>query len=30
VHAEPHPTHGYQYSICPRLPPLGALIFSAD
>ena len=30
VHAEPHPTHGYQYSISPRLPPLGALIFSAD
>jgi 1,4-alpha-glucan branching enzyme len=30
VHAEPHPSHGYHYSLCLRLPPLGALIFTAD
>jgi 1,4-alpha-glucan branching enzyme len=30
VHAEPHPMHGLPYSIGLRLPPLGALIFTAD
>ena len=30
VHAEPHPMHGHHHSICLRLPPLGALIFTAD
>jgi 1,4-alpha-glucan branching enzyme len=30
VHAEPHPMHGQPCSICLNLPPLGALIFTAD
>jgi 1,4-alpha-glucan branching enzyme len=30
VHAEPHPAHGHQQSVRIRLPPLGALIFTAD
>ena len=30
VHAEPHPAHGYHQSVRIRLPPLGALIFTAD
>ncbi len=30
VHAEPHPIHGHHHSICLRLPPLGALIFTPD
>jgi len=30
VYAEPHPSHGYDYSVCLRLPPLGVLIFTAD
>ena len=30
VHAEPHPAHGHQQSVCLRLPPLGVLIFTAD
>jgi 1,4-alpha-glucan branching enzyme len=30
VHAEPHPAHGHHQSVCIRLPPLGALIFTAD
>jgi 1,4-alpha-glucan branching enzyme len=30
VHAEPHPAHGHQQSVCLRLPPLGVVIFTAD
>lgn len=30
VHAEPHPMHGHPYSLCLKLPPLAALIFTAD
>ena len=30
VHAEPQPAHGHHQSVCLRLPPLGALIFTAD
>ena len=30
VHAEPHPIHGYHYSLRLRLPPLGVLIFTPD
>jgi len=30
VHAEPHPAHGHHQSVRIRLPPLGALIFTAD
>jgi 1,4-alpha-glucan branching enzyme len=30
VHAEPHPMHGHPYSLCLKLPPLGALIFTQD
>ena len=30
VHAEPHPMHGHHQSVRVRLPPLGALIFTAD
>jgi 1,4-alpha-glucan branching enzyme len=30
VHAEPHPMHGHPYSVCLKLPPLGALIFTVD
>ena len=30
VHAEPYPMHGHPHSICLNLPPLGALIFTAD
>ncbi|HEU0155205.1 MAG TPA: 1,4-alpha-glucan branching protein GlgB [Stellaceae bacterium] len=30
THAEPHPIHGHQYSLCLQLPPLGVLIFTAD
>jgi len=30
VHAEPVPMHGYHHSLRLRLPPLGALIFTAD
>jgi 1,4-alpha-glucan branching enzyme len=30
VHAESHAMHGQPYSLCLRLPPLGALIFTAD
>jgi 1,4-alpha-glucan branching enzyme len=30
VHAEPHPMHGHHQSVRIRLPPLGALIFTAD
>jgi 1,4-alpha-glucan branching enzyme len=30
VHAEPHPMHGQPYSLSLHLPPLGALIFTAD
>jgi 1,4-alpha-glucan branching enzyme len=25
-----HPMHGYQYSLCVSLPPLGVLVFTAD
>jgi 1,4-alpha-glucan branching enzyme len=30
VYAEPHPAHGHPHSVRLRLPPLGALIFTAD
>jgi len=30
AHAEPHPAHGHQQSLRITLPPLGALIFTAD
>jgi 1,4-alpha-glucan branching enzyme len=30
VHDEPYPMHGHQQSLRLRLPPLGALIFTAD
>jgi 1,4-alpha-glucan branching enzyme len=30
VHAEPHPMHGHPHSLCLKLPPLGALIFTPD
>jgi 1,4-alpha-glucan branching enzyme len=30
VHTEPRPMHGHQHAIRLRLPPLGALIFTAD
>jgi 1,4-alpha-glucan branching enzyme len=30
VHAEPHPIHGYPHSLRLQLPPLGALILTAD
>jgi 1,4-alpha-glucan branching enzyme len=30
VHTEPHPMHGHHQSVRIRLPPLGALIFTAD
>ncbi len=30
VHSEPRPLHGHQHAIRLRLPPLGALIFTAD
>ena len=30
IHAEPYPMHGHPCSISLRLPPLGALIFTAD
>jgi 1,4-alpha-glucan branching enzyme len=30
VHSEPYPMHGHPYSLCLKLPPLGALIFTAD
>jgi 1,4-alpha-glucan branching enzyme len=30
VHADPHPAHGHHHSVRIRLPPLGALIFTAD
>jgi 1,4-alpha-glucan branching enzyme len=30
VHAEPVPMHGHHHSLRLRLPPLGALIFTAD
>ena len=30
VHADAHPMHGQGYSVSLRLPPLGALIFTAD
>jgi 1,4-alpha-glucan branching enzyme len=30
VHTEPHPAHGHLQSVCIRLPPLGALIFTGD
>jgi len=30
VHTEPHSAHGHHQSVCIRLPPLGALIFTAD
>jgi 1,4-alpha-glucan branching enzyme len=30
VYAEPHPAHGHHQSVRIRLPPLGALIFTAD
>jgi 1,4-alpha-glucan branching enzyme len=30
VHAEPHPMHGHAYSLRLQLPPLGALIFTAE
>ena len=30
VHTEPHPMHGHPHSLCLKLPPLGALIFTPD
>jgi 1,4-alpha-glucan branching enzyme len=30
IHAEEHPMHGLPYSLCLQLPPLGALILTAD
>ena len=30
VHSEPYPMHGHPHSLCLKLPPLGALIFTAD
>jgi 1,4-alpha-glucan branching enzyme len=30
VHADAHPAHSFHHSVCIRLPPLGALIFTAD
>jgi 1,4-alpha-glucan branching enzyme len=30
VEAEPHPMHGHAYSLCLQLPPLGAVIFTAE
>jgi 1,4-alpha-glucan branching enzyme len=30
VHADPHPMHGQPYSLRLHLPPLGALIFTAE
>jgi 1,4-alpha-glucan branching enzyme len=30
VHAEPYPMHGHQQSLRLQLPPLGAVIFTAD